>query len=81
MLHKFTKIMTIYYTVLEKPRVTDVIFIFPFGLFFALMTQKSKSLKNEKMPHYDHMMYSSWDIVFHGWTDRRTDRLMKKSDI
>ena len=45
MLHKFTKIMTIYYTVLEKPRVTDVIFIFPFGLFFALMTQKIKIFK------------------------------------
>ena len=45
MLHKFTKIMIIYYTVLEKPRVTYVIFIFIFGLFFALMTQKIKIFK------------------------------------
>ena len=76
MLHKFTKIMTIYYTVLDKPRVTDVIFIFPFGLFFALMTQKIKIFKKWK-----NATLSSHDVQFlrycvpwmDGQTDRQTD--------
>ena len=45
-LHKCTEIMIIRYTVPEVRRVTDVVFIFHFGLFFALLppltTQKLK---------------------------------------
>ena len=48
-LHKCTKIMIICYTVPEIWRVTDVIVIFHFGLFFALLqSKKSQFQKNEK---------------------------------
>ena len=66
--HKCTKIIIICYTVPEIWRVTDVIFIFHFRLFFALFlltTKKFKIFKKmKKMPtdiiictkNYDHKM-------------------------
>ena len=72
------KIMIICYTVPEIWHVTDVIVIFHFGLFFALLppltAQKIKILKKmKKMPkhiiilhkcnkNHDHMLYCSWDM-------------------
>ena len=62
--------MIICYTVPDIWRVTDVIVIFHFGLFFAfLQPKKSKLKKNEKKrgdvilhtctKNYDQMMYGS----------------------
>ena len=79
------KVMIICYTVPEIRHVTDVIHIFHFGLFFALLphwrSKKSKCQKNEKTPgniiilhmctkNNDEMMY-----VPEIWcaTDGRTD--------
>ena len=73
-LHKFTKIMMIWYTVPEIWHVTDVIVIFHFGLFFALLPKKWKFQKMKKTPgdiiilhkcikNHDHMLYCSWDMT------------------
>ena len=69
------KIRSICYTVTEIWCVTDIIFIFHFGLAFALLRPKDPKndfffFKMNKMPRniiilhmrnkkYDHMMYSS----------------------
>ena len=78
--------MIICYIVPEIWHVTDVIVIFHFGLFFALIPPNSPKNQNfEKMrkppgdiiilhyvyQNYDQMMYLSWDMV----RDRQTDRL------
>ena len=72
------KIMIICYTVPEIWHMTDVIIIFHFGLFFALLPPNSPKNQNfEKMKktpgdiiilhmctkNYDQMMYGSWDMV------------------
>ena len=102
------KIMILCHTVPEIWHVTDVICIFHFKLFFALLPpaplppppQQSKKTKFHKMKkttgdiiildmwtkNYDHMMYSSWDMVSKRWMDRWTDRWTNrkrscKSDI
>ena len=62
------KIMIICCTVPEIQHMTDVIFIFHFGLFFALLPPLHMCTKN-----YDHMMYSCWDMVH----DRQTGRWKK----
>ena len=73
------KIMIICYTVPEIWHMTDVIVIFHFGLFFALlplMAQKIKTSRLKKMPGdiiilhkctkiHDHMLYRPWDMA-HG---------------
>ena len=74
--------MVICYTILEIWRVVDVIFIFDFGLLFAVLHPlPNQSFKNVKKTSgdiinlhmgtksYDHMMYSSSDIVRDGRTD------------
>ena len=83
---------TICYTIPEIWRTTDVIIFLFWGIFcpFTLLTaQKIKILKKWKKPlgdiilhmctkNYNQMMYSSWDIVRDGRTDRMSDG---KSDI
>ena len=81
--------MIICYTVSEIWRMTDVIVIFNFGLFFALLPPKNPKNENFKKinttpghiislhictTNYDHMMYCSWDMVCDRQTDRWTDR-------
>ena len=63
------KIMTICYTVPEIRHVTDVIYIFHFGLFFAVLHLEISSFYI-CYQNYDQMMYSSWDMVRDGWMDR-----------
>ena len=84
-LHKCTKIIIICYTVPKIWRLTDVIFIFHFGLFFALLSlpPNSPKNKNEKalrdiilcicIKNYDHMICGSWDRVCDGRMDRQMD--------
>ena len=87
------KIVIICYTVPETWRLTDVNFIFHFGLFFypftPLTTRKIKvSKKQKKTPgdiilhvftkNYDHMMYVSWDMMRDGRTDGQTDGRTEK---
>ena len=91
------------YTVLEIWCVADVICIFfYFRLFFPFLPpsqkKKRKFKKNEKKSwryhhftvctkKYDHIMYSSWDMLhdrwvqrwYNRWTDGEMDRWMKKS--
>ena len=76
-----SKIMIICYTVPEIWCMTDVIVIFHFGLFFALlplMAQKIKTSRLKKMPGdiiilhkctkiHDHMLYCSWHMVCETW--------------
>ena len=88
------KIMIICYTVPEIWHVTDVIIIFNFGPFFAILPANSPQNQNfkklkKKTPediiilhmctkNCDQIMYGSRDMVRIGWTDRGTDW---KSDI
>ena len=84
-LHKCTKIIIICHTVPKIWRLTDVIFIFHFGLFFALLSlpPNSPKNKNEKAlrdiilcictKNYDHMICGSWDRVCDGRMDRQMD--------
>ena len=77
------------YTVPEIWRVTDVIVIFHFVLFFYPNSPKNQNfMKMKKTPeniiifhicskNYDQMMYSSWDMVHDRWTDRQTVRRKK----
>ena len=53
------KIMIIRYVVPETWRVTDVIFIFHFGLFFALLPpfQPKKNEKNARRYHHFTQLY------------------------
>ena len=74
------KIMMICYTVPEIWCMTDVIVIFHFGLFFALLQpKKSKLYKNKKNTwRYDHFIYvchKFWsdDVRFLRYGVRRTD--------
>ena len=74
------------YTVPEIWRVTDVIVIFHFVLFFYPNSPKNQNfMKMKKTPeniiifhicskNYDQMMYSSWDMVHDRWTDRWMDK-------
>ena len=76
-----SEIMIISYTVPEIWHMTDVIVIFHFGLFFALlplMAQKIKTSRLKKMPGdiiilhkctkiHDHMLYCSWHMVCETW--------------
>ena len=81
------KIMIICYTVLEIWHMTDVIFIFDFGLFFALLppmaTQKSKFKRKLKKRPQISFFYTcvtkimiTWCTVLKIWSamDRWTDR-------
>ena len=66
--------------------MTDLIFVFHFGLilhFYAPNNPKNENFYKMKTmfryiilymctKNYDHMMYSSWDMVHKGWTDRWT---------
>ena len=75
--------MIICYIVPEIWRVTDVIFIFHFGLFFAQKNTSATAwkIKIKKTPgnitilhiikNYGQMMYGSWDMVCDGQTDER----------
>ena len=75
------KIMIIWYTVPEIWYLTDVIVIFHFGLFLALLPpnlhKKWKFQKNKKTPgniiilhncttSHDHMLYCSWGMTHDG---------------
>ena len=75
------KIMIICYTVPEMWHVTHVIFIFHFGLFFALVppnSAKNENFKNIKKwsediiilhkctKNRDHRLYCSWDMARDG---------------
>ena len=71
----------------------DVVYVFHFGLFFALLppppppnSPKKQNYQNIIKPgdiiilhictnNYDHVMYSSWDMVRKGQTDRRTEKV------
>ena len=81
------KLMIICYTVSEIWRVADIVFIFHFGVFFALLPLNDPKIqdfiKMKKTPRdivvlnmctniYDHIIYSSWDVVQDGRTDRQT---------
>ena len=80
------KIMIMCYTVPEVWHVTDVIFIFQFGLFFALLTPlkpwkiKIKK-KKKKLPwrhhHFTHVHHKLWScMMYSSWDmvrDRQTD--------
>ena len=89
-LHKFTKNHDhIYFTVPEIWRVTDIIGIFYFGLFFALLkpltAQKIKIKKKKRRKKvwryhftYMHQKFRSDDVWFLRYGVRRTDG---KSDI
>ena len=77
------EIMIICYKVPEIWR--EVIFIFHFGLFFPFYppnSPKNHNFKKVKIffiilhmctKNYDQMIYSSWDPVRDGWTERQTD--------
>ena len=79
------KIMIIWYTVPEIRRVTDVNFVFHFGLVFDLLPPNKPKNQNKKKAlgdiailhmrskNHDHMVYGSWDMVPDGCTDRSTD--------
>ena len=86
--HVYQKSWSYCYTVPEIWCVTDLIVIFHFGLFFAVLPPNSPQNRNfqkmKKTPkdiiilhtctkNYDQMMYSSWDMVRNKWTDRRMD--------
>ena len=89
--HHFThvpKIMIIWYTVSEIWHVTDVIAIFHFGQFFAVLpltAQKTKISKKMKeawrYQHFTQVYQKLWfdDVRFlrhgAGWTDRRTEKV------
>ena len=75
------EIMIICYTVSEIWRVADVICIFHFGLYFAILPpyqhKNQIEKKKEKLPgdililhmrtkNYDHMIYNSWNMVQNG---------------
>ena len=77
------------YTIPEIWHMTDVIYISYFGPFSAILPPKSPKKQNfkkwKKTPgdiiilqmctkNYDHMMYGSWDMVWDGWMDQKTDR-------
>ena len=77
------------YTIPEIWHMTDVIYISYFGPFSAILPPKSQKKQNfkkwKKTPgdiiilqmctkNYDHMMYGSWDMVWDGWMDQKTDR-------
>ena len=68
------KIMIICYTVPEIWCMTNVIFIFHFGLFFALLQKNENFKKTKTTPggiiilqkctrNHDHMGYCSWDMA------------------
>ena len=80
------KIMMICYTVPEIWRITDLIVIFHFGIFFALLPPNSPQNQNlkkmKKTPgdiiilltftkNYDQTMYGCWDMVRNRRTDKR----------
>ena len=74
------KIMIICYTVPEIWRVMDVIVIFHFELFFALLPRKSKFQKNEKKNplryyHFTHVYQQLWldEVQFLRYGAQRTD--------
>ena len=91
-LQSVPKIMIICYTVPEIWRVTDVIVIFHFWLFFASFppnSPKNQFFLKMKKPgdiiilhmcpkNYDQMMYSSWDMVRDRQTDRQMDGWMNR---
>ena len=69
--------------------MTDVIFIFHFGLFLPfyplnnpknqkfLKMKKRDIILNIYAKHYDYMIYGSWDMVTTiGQTDGQTDGMM-----
>ena len=71
--------MIMYYSVPKIKCMTNVVFIFYFGLSFSPLPKKSKKMK--KMPgditilhictkNYGHIKYSSWDMVHNGQMDR-----------
>ena len=77
------------YTIPEIWHMTDVIYISYFRPFSAILPPKSPKKQNfkkwKKTPgdiiilqmctkNYDHMMYGSWDMVWDGWMDQKTDR-------
>ena len=85
--------MIICYTVPEIWHIIDVIFIFHFGLCFALLPlQQPKKSKFKKMikkawiyhhftllhQNYDQIIYGSWDMVHDVWIERWVDG---KNDI
>ena len=82
------KIMIICYTVPEIWCMTNVIFIFHFWLFFALLPpsqpEKSKFKKNEKIAmryyHFTQMYQKLWsyDVRFLRYCPRRTDGQMDR---
>ena len=79
-LHKCTKIMIIWYTVPEIWRVTDLIVIFHFGLFFALFPFFQKNEKKAwRYHHITHVYQKLWldgvRFLKNGapWTDGRTE--------
>ena len=92
-LHKCTKFIIICYTVPEIRCLMDVILIFYFGLFFALLPPNSPKNQNfkkmKKTPgdiiilhmcakNNDHMMYDSWNYyATDGHTDGQMDRWKK----
>ena len=71
----------------------DVVYVFHFGLFFALLppppppnSPKKQNSQNIIKPgdiiilhictnNYDHVMYSSWDMVRKGQMDSRTEKV------
>ena len=58
------KIMIICYTVPEIQCVTDVIVIFHFGLFFALLPPNSP--KNQNSVYQKHMCTKNYDQMMYG---------------
>ena len=80
--------MNISYTVSEIWRMTDVIFIFHFGLFFTLLNSTlpppppliAKTIPRNIIilqwctKNYDQMMYGSCDMVHDGQTDGQTKK-------
>ena len=89
---KYPAIMIICYVVPEICCVTDILFIFHFGLFLSLYTPKrpkNQNLKKMKKTHgyiiilhmystnYDYMMYSSWDRLCNRQMNGWTDRQKK----
>ena len=80
------KIMIICYTVPEIWQVMDVIVIFHFGLYFALLPPSAQKIKiskkwknNWRYHHFRHVYQKLWldDVRFlrysARWTDRQTD--------
>ena len=70
--------------------MTDVIFIFHFGLFLPfyplnnpknqkfLKMKKRDIILNIYAKHYDYMIYGSWDMVHSNWTDGWNDGWTEK---